>query len=157
MRILFVCLGNICRSPSAEGVARARAAALLKSDHYVFDSAGTGEWHAGDPPDPRAVSACAARGVDISGQRARQLSNDDFRTFDLILAMDQSNLSEITRRNTGGSATIRLLLDYAPHSANREVPDPYYGGDDGFEHMLDLLENAMDGLFERTGRPPRAL
>ena len=147
-RILFVCLGNICRSPMAEGVFRkvVEGAGLL--DHLVIDSAGTGSWHVGDPPDPRAQAAAVARGIDISGLRARQVSARDFDNFDLLLAMDQSNYNDLTALAESEHADrVRLFLDYAPDLVLREVPDPYYGGKDGFADVLNLVQLASEGLL----------
>jgi protein-tyrosine phosphatase len=144
-RILFVCLGNICRSPAAEGVFRARAAtAGLDCE---IDSAGTGAWHAGKPPDPRMIHAAAARGIDISGQRARQVDTGDFYVYDMILAMDASNLADLREMAPADAeATVGAFLDFAEGG---DVPDPYYGGADGFGHVLDLIERAADGLVAR--------
>ena len=145
--ILFVCLGNICRSPMAEGVFRQVAAA--RGLTVTVDSAGTGSWHIGNPPDERAQRAAADRGFDISGLRARQVSSDDFERFDLVVAMDDSNV-ETLRRTAPGTAQdrIRLFLEFAPNLTVREVPDPYYGGADGFDHVLDLIEAAAGGLAD---------
>lgn len=146
-RVLFVCLGNICRSPSAEGLARHRFAAAGLGRRVVFDSAGVGGWHAGDPPDPRAVAACARRGVDISTLRARQFVADDFTRFDRILAMDADNLKRLaSTAPTAAKAKLALTLDFST-APGRSVPDPYYGGLDGFARMLDLLDEAIDGLL----------
>ncbi|MDH3582317.1 MAG: low molecular weight phosphotyrosine protein phosphatase [Hyphomicrobiales bacterium] len=147
-RILFVCLGNICRSPIGEGIfAHIAAEAGLEGSIFV-DSAGTGGWHVGNPPDPRARTAAAARGISISHQRARQVTREDFSDFDLILAMDRDNL-ETLRRLAGGDPgeRVKLLLDYAPEAGLRDVPDPYYGGPQGFEEVLDLIETASRGLL----------
>ena len=146
VRVLMVCLGNICRSPLAQGVIeRAVADAGIAVE---ADSAGVGGWHRGEPPDPRAQAAAAARGLDISGQRARQTRQADFEDFDLILAMDESNLAALERaRPEGARARLALLLDHAPGS-EREVPDPYYGGADGFERVVDLIEAGVAGLLE---------
>jgi len=145
--ILFVCLGNICRSPSAEAVftQKAKEAGL---EHLKIDGAGTGSWHIGSPPDKRATAHAKRRGYDLSVLRARAVCADDFHEFDLILAMDQSNLSDLKGMAPVGSlAKIELFLDYEP-SQTREVPDPYYGGDNGFEEVLDLVERASDGLIK---------
>ena len=146
-RVLFVCLGNICRSPMAEGVFR-RVAADRGLDLEIA-SAGTGSWHVGKPPDPRAVAAARERGIDISGQRARQVNAEDFSAFDLIAAMDEANLATLKRQSAPGArAQIRLFLDFAEGIREREVPDPYYGGEDGFAHALDLIEAAAGGLAD---------
>ncbi len=147
IRVLMVCLGNICRSPLAQGVLEQR---LRKSGlfHGVrVDSAGTHAYHVGEPPDPRAVEAAARRGYEISGQRARRIRDGDFQSFDYILAMDLDNLQQLKSRCPGAEVErLRLLMDFAPGSDGQEVPDPYYGGDDGFERALDLIEAAVDGL-----------
>ncbi|MEM7500274.1 MAG: low molecular weight protein-tyrosine-phosphatase [Pseudomonadota bacterium] len=147
MRVLCVCLGNICRSPMAEGVlaARAREAGVA----LEVDSAGTGSWHVGDAPDPRAIAAAAARGIDIAGQHARQVSMVDFERFDLILAMDEGNLASLERlRPVAARAALRLA-----HPDGQPVPDPYYGGDGGFERVLDMLEAMAESVLrEGTGR-----
>ena len=158
-RILFVCMGNICRSPTAEGVFRkALAERAPELDVYV-DSAGTHGYHAGQPPDPRACRAAERRGVDLRPLRARQVSSRDFEVFELVLAMDEQNretLLEICPAEH--RSRVRLFLEFAPHLERREVPDPYYGGSTGFEHVLDLVEEAAEGLIEylrRTPPPPR--
>lgn len=143
-RILFVCLGNICRSPTAHGVFRAIAAA--RGLKVAVDSAGTGSWHLGKPPDPRAQAEALRRGYDISDLRARQAQATDFSRFDLILAMDMDNLAALERLRPAGNETpVHLLLDYAGQVA-AEVPDPWYEG--GFDHVLDLIEAASHGLAE---------
>ncbi|MDU8942879.1 low molecular weight protein-tyrosine-phosphatase [Rhodophyticola sp. MJ-SS7] len=143
-RILAVCLGNICRSPSAEAVLRARAeAAGLAAE---IDSAGTGDWHVGDPPYGPAVAAGAGRGYDLSALRARQVRRGDFEAFDLILAMDRSNHQTLERMRPPGNRTpVRLFMEYAPEVGVAEVPDPYYTRD--FDGALDLIEAAADGLI----------
>ena len=148
-RILFVCLGNICRSPTAEGVFRHRARQAGFTSLQV-DSAGTAGWHIGKAPDPRTVAAAKRRGYDLSALRARQVRATDFDNFDLILAMDKQNLAELKSMAPRGARTsLGLFLDHAESSAFREVPDPYYGGDAGFEQVLDLIEQASDGLIAR--------
>jgi protein-tyrosine phosphatase len=143
-RILFVCLGNICRSPSAEGVFAARAAAARLD--VETDSAGTSNWHIGDPPYGLAIQTAQNRGVDISGLRARQLTVADFDRFDLIIGMDAANISDINALRPAGNTTrIALFTDYAPQSGATEVPDPYYTRD--FDGALDLIETASDGLI----------
>ncbi|HDR29841.1 low molecular weight protein-tyrosine-phosphatase [Rhodovulum sp.] len=147
-RILFVCLGNICRSPTAHGVVAQMAEAARLP--VQIDSAGTGGWHAGDPPDPRATRAAARRGYDLSALRARQVRTADFEGFDLILAMDRSNLADLERiRPPGNTTPVRLFLDYAD-SPRDEVPDPYYEG--GFDLVLDLVEDAARGLLAEIAR-----
>ncbi|HSS63574.1 MAG TPA: low molecular weight protein-tyrosine-phosphatase [Gammaproteobacteria bacterium] len=147
-RVLMVCLGNICRSPLAQGVMEQR---LRKSGlfHAVsVDSAGTHGYHLGEPPDLRAVEAAARRGYDISGQRARRIRDGDFQSFDYILAMDQDNLQQLLARCPGAEVErLKLLMDFAPGPDGQEVPDPYYGGEDGFERALDLIEAAVDGVI----------
>ena len=145
-RVLFVCLGNICRSPTAEGVFRARAAAAGLT--ATVDSAGTGGWHVGDPPDRRAQAEARRRGYDLSAQRARRATAQDFHDFDLIFAMDRSNLSALTRlRPADASADLTLFLDLLPDHPLRDVPDPYY--EDGFDTVLDLIEHGCDALIRR--------
>ena len=146
--ILFVCLGNICRSPTAEAVFRKRAAdAGLK---LRIESAGTGGWHRGEPPDPRARLAGENRGYSFEGQEARRVESNDFAVFDLILAMDQRNLRDLqTACPPNEQEKIKLFLEFATDLSVSEVPDPYYGGDDGFDHVLDLVEAASDGLITK--------
>lgn len=147
-RILMVCLGNICRSPTAEGVLRHLAAKEAPHLAIEVDSAGTGDYHLGAPPDPRSRRAALRRGVDIGGLRARQVTQQDFSRFDLILAMDRENLRDLqAMRPAGSSAALKLLLDFVPGSAMREVPDPYYGDADAFEKVLDLTEAGARGLL----------
>jgi protein-tyrosine phosphatase len=148
-RLLFVCLGNICRSPMAEGVFRRMVAERGLSDHFEIDSAGIGDWHLGQAPDARAQEAAMRRGIDISTQSARQLQADDFSRFDLILAMDASNhgdLRQLSPKHTHGK--IRYFLDFAPHAGTRDVPDPFFGEAEGFDHALDLIEAAAEGLLD---------
>lgn len=146
-RILFVCLGNICRSPMAEGVFRHVATSRGLVPPLEVDSAGTSSWHIGNPPDARAQKAAAMRDVDISAQQARQISPADFGTFDLIVAMDHSNVSKLeSLAPKGQPSKVRLFLDFADAAGTDEVPDPYYGGTDGFDHALDLIEAASHGL-----------
>jgi protein-tyrosine phosphatase len=147
-RILFVCTGNICRSPSAEGVLRKRAAEAGLSDRLELDSAGLGPWHVGHPPDERAAAAAAARGYRLDGQIARQVTADDFARHDLILAMDHGHLRDLQRLAPAGArASVRLFLDFAADAGGGDVPDPYYGGRTGFETMMDLIEAGVDGLL----------
>jgi len=147
VRILFVCMGNICRSPIAQGVFEDVARREGLEDQIFVDSAGTGNWHVGSPPDERAQRSASLRGLDLSAQLARQISRDDCEDFDYILTMDEDNyrmVSSLCR----GSAVVRPFLDFATNSPEREVPDPYYGGPDGFEHVLNLVEEASEGLLE---------
>lgn len=151
MRILFVCMGNICRSPSAEGVFRRVLAARAPDLHVEIDSAGTHDYHVGNPPDDRAIAAAKRRGIDLSTLRARMVSAEDFERYDLILAMDEDNLSELKRRAPAiHHERIRLMMEFAPHAPSRRVPDPYYGGAQGFEEVLDLLEEAANGLVQEV-------
>lgn len=147
MKLLFVCLGNICRSPTAEGVMRAKLLQAGLSDRVQIDSAGTGAWHVGKQPDPRTREAAALRGYDLQPLRARQVEVADFQRFDLILAMDQSNLRDLRQlRPANGSAELDLFLRRGG-LRTLEVPDPYYGGSDGFEQVLDMVEQACDNLI----------
>lgn len=153
MRVLFVCLGNICRSPTAEGVFRHRVREAGLEERIHIDSAGTGDWHVGKAPDSRTCRAARLRGYDLSGLRARQFQREDFERFDLVLAMDRSNLRHIqaVRPATAWAELDLFLRRY--DMALDEVPDPYYGGEDGFEQVLDLIERASDALLaEIKGR-----
>ena len=150
MKILFVCLGNICRSPTAEAVLRGVLAREAPELAITVDSAGTSNYHLDSPPDRRSQAAARQREYDLSGLRARQVRAEDFAAFDLILAMDRNNLEELLRRAPKSArGKIQLFLDYAPEQALREVPDPYYGGPTGFEDVLDLIEAAARGLLRR--------
>jgi protein-tyrosine phosphatase len=156
MRILFVCLGNICRSPTAEGVVRAIAAREFPQLVLEVDSAGIADYHVGEPPDRRAVAVARRRGYDLAGLRARQLRHEDFTRFDHVLAMDLANLSELEiRRPEGSTARVALFLRFAAQGGGEEVPDPYYGGTEDFERVLDLCEAGARGLLERLRDPPR--
>ncbi len=153
-RILFVCMGNICRSPTAEGVARTVAARQGLQAHFEFDSAGTHGYHIGEPPDARACQAAARRGYDLSVLRARQVNSYDFVRFDSILAMDRENLALLKRACPAAhQAKLGLFLDFSGRYVEDEVPDPYYGGPEGFEHVLDLVEDAAAGLIIRLHHP----
>ena len=146
--VLFVCMGNICRSPTAEGVFRHVVEADGQLDVRV-DSAGTHAYHVGEPPDPRAQRAALERGVDLARLRARRVSSRDFRDFTHILAMDQQNLRLLQEMQPGiGKADLRLFMEFAEEPGSLEVPDPYYGGRNGFERVLDLVEDAAYGLLE---------
>lgn len=150
MKILFVCLGNICRSPTAEGVLRAIAAREFPELKLEIDSAGTADYHVGKPPDRRTVAAARRRGYELSGLRARQVQPEDFARFDFVLAMDRANLAELeSRRLEGAPAQLALFMGFAPGSGYDEVPDPYYGGVEDFECVLDLCEAASRGLLSR--------
>ncbi len=153
MRVLFVCLGNICRSPTAEGVLRHKVLEAGLEGHIQVDSAGTGDWHVGKAPDERTCQAARRRGYDLSTLRARQVVAADFQRFDLVLAMDLHNLAHLQRmRPQRESAELDLFLRRYQLELD-EVPDPYYGGADGFEQVLDLLELACDALLvELKGR-----
>ena len=149
--ILFVCLGNICRSPVAEGVFRKKAAEANLLDKLTIDSAGTAAWHAGKSPDNRMMEAATLRGYDLSELRARQVTTNDFENFDYILAMDTDNLYNLQDIDPGtGKASISLFLDFAPELKTDEVPDPYFGNIDGFNHVIDLVEAASDGLLKKV-------
>ena len=151
-RVLFVCMGNICRSPTAEGVFRQ----LVRDeglDHEIeIDSAGTGGWHVGEPPDRRATDAARRRGIELGGA-ARQVSPDDFERYDLILAMDEENRRDLLQLASGeeARAKVRLFREFDPASngtGDLDVPDPYFGGEQGFEHVLDLVDAAARGLLD---------
>ena len=147
-RVLFVCLGNICRSPTAEAVLRHFAALEAPELGLDIDSAGTADYHIGAPPDLRSQSAALRRGIDISGLRARQVAAVDFDRFDLILAMDRENLRDLQALAPRGShAMVKLFLEYAPELSLREVPDPYYLDAAAFEEVLDLTTAASRGLL----------
>ena len=151
VKILLVCMGNICRSPMAEGVLRSLLAQSGLTAEVFVDSAGTHAYHVGSPPDRRGQEAAARRGVDLSAIRARQIAPEDLQTFDYILAMDRDNqrllldLSGIPEERK----KIRLFMDYAPTLPEQEVPDPYYGGLQGFERVMDLIEDAAQGLMQQ--------
>ena len=152
-RILFVCLGNICRSPMAEGVFRRVVAEEGLSESFVIDSAGLGDWHIGQAPDHRAQKAARSRGIDISDQSARQIVEEDFDRFDLLLVMDGSNYAELKARAPHEvRAKIRPFLDFAPHAGTKDVPDPFFGGTEGFDRALDLIEAAARGLLASLTR-----
>ncbi len=149
IKVLFVCMGNICRSPTAEAAFRHYVENAGMSEHIVTDSAGTHDYHISDPPDSRAQRAAQQRGYDMSSLRGRQVAEDDFRRFDYVLAMDRANLAILQRIAPPDSTTqAGLFLEYARHHNEREVPDPYYGGADGFERVLDMVEDAAQGLLE---------
>ena len=146
-RVLFVCMGNICRSPTAEGVLRAAAEARGLDGAIDVDSAGTISYHAGEPPDARMRAAAAARGYQLGG-RSRPVTRDDFETFDWIVAMDRDNLRDLEDAADGGSARLVLFSRFLPNGRPTDVPDPYYGGADGFEVVLDLVEVGCEGLLD---------
>jgi protein-tyrosine phosphatase len=146
-RVLFVCMGNICRSPTAEAVVREIARREAEGIALEFDSAGTHGYHAGDPPDERSLRAAQRRGFDMSALRARQVETLDFERFDLVLAMDEAVYRRLEANAPAPFAgRLRLFLEYAPETGRRDVPDPYYGGPAGFEEVLDLVEAGARGL-----------
>ena len=151
--VLFVCTGNICRSPTAEAVFKKLAADAGMAEAVAADSAGTHGYHVGEPPDLRAQKAAARRGYDLSALRARTIEDADFQRFDLILAMDQEHYA-ILARSAGSAADhkLKLMMSYARRFKERDVPDPYYGGPQGFERVLDMLEDAAKGLLESLRR-----
>jgi protein-tyrosine phosphatase len=153
VKVLFVCMGNICRSPTAETVFRHYVESAGLSEKIYIDSAGTHDYHIGDPPDLRTQHAAKQRGYDMSNLRGRQVEAGDFHRFDYVLAMDRANLA-ILQRITPPDSDIqaRLFLEYARHNPEREVPDPYYGGEDGFERVLDMVEDAAQGLLQEIRR-----
>ena len=156
-RVLFVCLGNICRSPTAQGVFESLAARRGLAREVQADSCGTGNWHVGSAPDKRAVAAAARRGYDLSGLRARQVRPEDFSAFDYILAMDRDNLADLkAMRPPGFRGHLGLFLAFAGNGAPADVPDPYYGGEAGFDLVLDLIESASEGLLRTLGRDKQA-
>ncbi|MEE8056821.1 MAG: low molecular weight protein-tyrosine-phosphatase [Pseudomonadales bacterium] len=148
MKVLFVCLGNICRSPTAHGVFEHVVAENGLAEVITVDSAGTGDWHLGEAPDPRSVQAAKKRHYDLSPLRARQVTRQDFFQFDYILAMDHNNLADLERIKPGEyQGELNLFLSYGKKSNMEDVPDPYYGLGDGFERVLNLIEQASDGLL----------
>jgi len=147
--VVFVCTGNICRSPTAEGIFRKLVDDAGLSERITVDSAGTHDYHVGEPPDARAVGAAARRGYDLSGLRARKFQREDFQRFDLVLAMDHANHGVLARlAQPSGGHRLRMMMEYASQFQEIEVPDPYYGGPDGFDRVLDMLEDAAQGLLE---------
>lgn len=151
--ILFVCTGNICRSPTAEGVFRRHVEEAGLRAMFLIDSAGTHGYHVGEAPDRRATTAAGKRGYDLSSQQARQVSEEDFSRFDYILAMDRSNLAHLRSIcPLQHTSKLRLFLEFAEQFVEREVPDPYYGGPQGFDRVLDLVEDAAKGLLRYLER-----
>lgn len=151
-------MGNICRSPTAEGVFRALLQRHALDELIEVDSAGTHAYHIGSPPDPRACAAALRRGVDLSTQRARRIEVSDFDDFEYVMVMDRENLEAIEQRcPSARRERVRLLLEYAPHFGTDEVPDPYYGGAAGFERVLDMIEAAAQGLLDDLRRRHPAL
>lgn len=148
-KVLFVCLGNICRSPTADGILRTMVEKDDLSHVIEVDSCGTGSFHVGNPPDKRAIAAAAKRDYDLSVLRARQLKPDDFSYYDYILAMDRMNLGVLeAMKPKGYTGHVSLMLDFSQQRKHKQVPDPYYEGEDGFELVLDLLEDASAGLLD---------
>lgn len=150
VRVLFVCLGNICRSPVAEGVFRQKVRDAGLEEVIQIDSAGTGAWHVGNPPDRRMMATARANGVDLSSQRARQFVDTDLADFDHILAMDKSNLHDILYLDTGNDFGHRVTLfrQWDPEPGDYEVPDPYYGGDAGFEAVFAIVDRTAEALLK---------
>jgi protein-tyrosine phosphatase len=155
VNVLFVCMGNICRSPTAHGIFRRLVEEAGLADRIEIDSAGTHAYHEGEPPDLRAQETARRRGVMLHDLRARRARSEDFETFDYILAMDQDNyhsLSRICPEGRGLERRLLLLMDFAPEMRTREVPDPYYGAAGGFETVYDMIETAVAGLLEDIQR-----
>lgn len=153
VKVLFVCLGNICRSPTAEGVFRRLVQESELAGRVVAESAGTHAYHIGEPPDPRAQRAAARRGVDLSAKRGREVRERDFHEFDYVVAMDRENYEHLSARcPVGMRYKIRLLMEFAAGYAEQEVPDPYFGGTAGFDRVLDMIEDAATGLLAEIGR-----
>lgn len=152
--VLFVCTGNICRSPSADGILRHKVAEAGLGERVRVDSAGTHDYHIGDPPDPRAIKQAGARGYDLTPLRARKLTAQDFEDFDLILGMDQGHMKRMADKAPAGSkAEVMLFMDCVETApSTREVPDPYYGDTSDYDHALDLIEEGMPGLMNRIQR-----
>ncbi|OGI51819.1 MAG: phosphotyrosine protein phosphatase [Candidatus Muproteobacteria bacterium RIFCSPHIGHO2_02_FULL_60_13] len=156
IKVLFVCLGNICRSPTAEGVFRKLVRDMKLEDQFEIDSAGTHAYHVGEPPDERAQAACALRGIDISRLSGRKAVAGDMEIFDYILAMDRENYENLLEIcPTGFESRIRLFMVFAPNRPEGEVPDPYFGGAGGFDRVLDMIEDAARGLLEDIRRTRR--
>ena len=147
--VLFVCMGNICRSPTAHGVFRHLVEQHGLTDSIYIDSAGTHAYHVGEPPDPRALSIAVNRGIDMSDLRARRAVEKDFEYFEYVLAMDQDNFSILENISPVDRLDrLSLFLDFAPELGEKEVPDPYYGGVKGFEHVFDMIDAASQGLLD---------
>ena len=153
IKVLFVCTGNICRSPTAEGVFRALVATEGLAGHVATDSAGTHAYHVGEPPDGRSTAAALRRGIDLSDLRARKVRVSDYAEFDLVLAMDRGHADILRRQCPADLADrVKLFLDFAPDLGIKDVPDPYYGGGDGFERVLDMIEAGSAGLLAHIRR-----
>ncbi|PHS23631.1 MAG: phosphotyrosine protein phosphatase [Methylophaga sp.] len=149
IKVLFICMGNICRSPTAEGVFNSVIADKGTADQFVVDSAGTHAYHVGEPSDTRAQQTAKRRGVDLSKIRARKVNTNDFEHFDHVLAMDADNYHLLLAASPEQyHHKIALFLDYASNSSGQDVPDPYYGGANGFEHVFDLVEDASQGFYQ---------
>ena len=146
IRVLFVCMGNICRSPLAEAVFMHKVRGRGIAKQFSVDSAGTGRWHVGEPADPRAATVAARRGIKLTS-RARQVSSDDFQRFDYLVCMDNDNLHQLERRGAPPQK-LHLLLAFDRQAKGQDVPDPYFGGDDGFDRMYELIDTACDALLE---------
>ena len=150
-KILFVCLGNICRSPAAEGIFNQKIKERDLENFFVVDSAGTGNWHVGNLPDQRMRSTALSRGIELNS-RSRQIEENDLYEFDQILVMDKENLDAVKSltkdQKNPINSKIKLILNYSKNSQLDEVPDPYYGGQNGFEKVIDLLDDAIDGLID---------
>ncbi|MEJ2173363.1 MAG: low molecular weight phosphotyrosine protein phosphatase [bacterium] len=153
--VLFVCTGNICRSPTAHGVFLHQVQAAGLAPRVRVDSAGTHDYHLGEPPDARAQAHARRRGYDLSALRARQVSRADFDAFDRILAMDRGHLKVLRRQAPTGYGGLQLFMDYAQPPLGPDVPDPYYGGADGFERVLDMIERAAAGLLRSLAHEGR--
>ena len=154
--VLFVCMGNICRSPTAQGVFERLVADNELADHIEIDSAGTHAYHIGERPDERASAAALKRGVNLSTQKARRVSENDFQDFDYVIAMDSSNYSDLAAScPPGRESRLSLFLEFATDLETNEVPDPYYGGATGFERVLDLIEQAAAGLLTEIRKQHR--
>ena len=156
VKVLFVCMGNICRSPTAEGVFRHKVSEAGLEDQVHIDSAGTIAYHEGHPPDPRAQKAALKRGIDLSSQRARRVSGEDFEEFDLVIAMDSDNHYELEMICPPGyEDRLHMFLKFAQNTRETEVPEPYYGGSGGFETVLDMIEDAAEGLLQHLQEQKR--
>ena len=153
VKVLFVCMGNICRSPTAHGVFRDLVERSRLQDRIVIDSAGTHAYHVGEPPDKRAQATARERGIDMSDLIARRAEPEDFRDYDYVIAMDQDNYHALSAICPPGlEDKLYLLMDFAPHMRTREVPDPYFGGASGFERVFELVTAGAQGLLEEIRR-----